>query len=145
MLTNVIPACVMNLITDNFAYSLYPRSTLDENRSLICGNVTGKAESAITKYNDRGWLFLDMFGINQLCQSELPSEFFPISRRIGDAWCWVRKLNPTSNARRPLEMEMKVRWRLKFNKIRMAIEISEGFSTSIDGFKPVISVNRALE
>lgn len=66
LLTWIIVACVMNIITYNKAYCLYPRATLEDRISLIC---TGRSDTTIyrtfRKYLQRGWTI-------SLCSTDLP-------------------------------------------------------------------------
>lgn len=49
-------ACVMNLITFDCAYCLYPRATLEDKISVICTDLSATVmDTAYTKYWDRGW------------------------------------------------------------------------------------------
>ena len=52
-----IVACVMNIITYNAAYSLYPYATF-ERRDTIVLNARSRAQEALTKYASRGWRIL---------------------------------------------------------------------------------------
>ena len=51
-------ACVMNIITYNAAYALFPRATFEERESLIV-NRTPRSEPALTKYASRGFRLLE--------------------------------------------------------------------------------------
>ncbi|KIM40832.1 hypothetical protein M413DRAFT_40033, partial [Hebeloma cylindrosporum] len=45
--------CVMNIITHDKAYSVFPRATFEERRSLV--HVKDTDSTALTKYEERGW------------------------------------------------------------------------------------------
>ncbi|KAH9942558.1 hypothetical protein B0H21DRAFT_523328 [Amylocystis lapponica] len=47
--------CVMNVISYEKAYALYPRATFEERRSLVCPTDGLPQEPAINKYATRGW------------------------------------------------------------------------------------------
>ena len=59
-------ACVMNIITYNRAYCLYPRTTLEDRVSLLC---TDRSDPIIQRYflrySQRGWTM-------SLCSAALP-------------------------------------------------------------------------
>ena len=75
-------ACVMNLITYNGAYSLFPRATFDEGRSLVCCTRSMDHEQAIEKYEKRGWEIQK--NITEQEQEAINSSFRVEDRWIGD-------------------------------------------------------------
>lgn len=88
------PACVMNVITHNKAYSIYPRATFIERRSLVYNRSENSLEGR-SKYEQRGWIqipFLEAHDYNNPFSS-----FARGSRRIGDNKCWTINLYPTIN------------------------------------------------
>lgn len=52
-------ACVMNIVTYNAAYSLYPYATFEERTSLVVLKVTERTQLALDKYASRGLRILD--------------------------------------------------------------------------------------
>lgn len=76
----------MNLITYYGAYSLYPRATFDEKRSLICCTRSIDHEIAITKYIDRGWEMQN--DITEAEQEDINASFRVEDRWIGDVKTW---------------------------------------------------------
>lgn len=95
VILNFHSTCVMNLITHEKAYSLYPRSTFEERRSLHSSDGSWRADSqmvAKNKYAGRGWLIVD-----RLTQAEIDdrTSAFAYGRRvIGDQYCWTVDLLP---------------------------------------------------
>ncbi|PPQ73942.1 hypothetical protein CVT24_012550 [Panaeolus cyanescens] len=83
--------CVMNIITHNRAYCLYPRATLEENRSFVLKHPEiqeRRSEGAIQKYRRRG--FAMQYGLDsELDFSRRSSPFFVGRRYVGDSLCWV--------------------------------------------------------
>lgn len=66
LLTWIFAACVMNIITYNRAYCLYPRATLEDHISLICTVRSDKTiRRTFAKYSQRGWTI-------SLCSTDLP-------------------------------------------------------------------------
>jgi hypothetical protein len=81
----------MNFITHNKAYSLYPRATFLEGRSVVLrGYDTGRV-----MYATQGWQQLETLTIAE--SRDLTSSFAMGSRRIGDHKCWTVTLPPTSD------------------------------------------------
>ncbi|KAF9050089.1 hypothetical protein BJ165DRAFT_1456362 [Panaeolus papilionaceus] len=100
--------CVMTIITHNKCYSLYPKGTLVDRKSLVIsrqGKAYGHSEHALQKYRDRGWSIIyhptaeDMITFPAGCRS------------ICDSQAWVIPLTPTNCLEEsPLE---GFRWILK--------------------------------
>ncbi|CAL1699943.1 unnamed protein product [Somion occarium] len=76
---------VMNVITYEKAYSLYPIPTFEERRSLICRSWGIKQEEGIEKYEDRGWEMLSRLPSGESLEK---SSFLIGSRWIGDEDVW---------------------------------------------------------
>ena len=75
----------MNLITYYGAYSLYPKATFEERRTLICATVVDH-ERAIQKYQSRGWKL--QFTIPREEQINTGSSLRFEDRWVGDNKCW---------------------------------------------------------
>lgn len=82
----------MNLITHDKAYSLYPRATFEERRSLVHHARTAERERALKKYEDRGWAIVKK--ITKEESQDRRSAFYPSLRSVGDRKCWTLLLNP---------------------------------------------------
>jgi hypothetical protein len=75
-----IAACVLNIISHNRAYSLYPRATFAHRLTAHLRPPDDRILSAIQKYADRGWT----------ATNELPGEEgWTTLRRVGDNICWM--------------------------------------------------------
>ena len=86
------PACVMNIITHDKAYSIYPWATFIERRSLVY-NRSENSFKGRSKYESRGWIqlpYLEAYDYNNPFSS-----FARGSRRLGDHKCWTINLLPT--------------------------------------------------
>ncbi|PPR07586.1 hypothetical protein CVT24_006949 [Panaeolus cyanescens] len=84
---------VMNFITCNHAYSLFPRATFDERRALINRYPSGVDQQCIDKYIDRGWSMEDT--ANQADFAFRNALFAEGPRYIGDKKTWKLPLpNP---------------------------------------------------
>ncbi|EPQ54924.1 hypothetical protein GLOTRDRAFT_25227, partial [Gloeophyllum trabeum ATCC 11539] len=79
--------CVMNVISFEKAYSLYPRATFEERRSLIIPCSGPSQTPALEKYDARGWHILP--GTPESEQLDDHSAFCSIERWIGDKYTWV--------------------------------------------------------
>lgn len=79
-----LTACVMNFITHERAYCLYPLDTIDRSQSLVLARNTEEAEDALEKYHDRGF---------RICHLADEKEFrFSDVRWVEDQWSWVLPL-----------------------------------------------------
>jgi hypothetical protein len=82
----------MNFITHNRAFSIHPRATFIERRSLVY-DLSPKSFEARMKYVFRGW--------NQVQYPQATDYADPLSsfgrgpRRVGDRKCWTINLDPT--------------------------------------------------
>lgn len=76
----------MNLITYYGAYSLYPRATYDERRSLVCCTRPRHRKDAIDKYAKRGWKIQRK--INPVEHEDTNASFRIEDRWIGDKKTW---------------------------------------------------------
>lgn len=83
--------CVINVISFEKAYSLYPKATFDDSRALIIHSDGPSQVPALKKYAERGWKILD--GISESEQFDDRSEFSAIVRWIGDRCTWVIDLD----------------------------------------------------
>ncbi|KAF5317751.1 hypothetical protein D9619_012541 [Psilocybe cf. subviscida] len=87
--------CVMNLITHDKAYCLFPRATLEERRALTYLSPSTGSEakkSSYHKYTGRGWELL-----NSITRDEFDnpySSFARGTRFIGDGKCWTVPVLP---------------------------------------------------
>lgn len=71
----------MNVITWKFAYSLYPKATFEDRRTLICCDDGPHQPSAELKYESRGWRLERSLDANDLA--------FHIGVRVlGDRYTW---------------------------------------------------------
>ncbi|TCD68637.1 hypothetical protein EIP91_010292 [Steccherinum ochraceum] len=79
--------CVMNIVSFEKAYSLYPRASIVNHRSLVtCMEPSEGQPAALKKYSDRG------FRIETIVGSYDPD--FPLGDRyIGDCNCWTLNLD----------------------------------------------------
>jgi len=82
----------MNLITHNKAYSIFPRETFEERRSLVYANHPESAVQARAKYEQRGWQFIAEVQTDE--SSNSISGFTNGSRHLGDSKCWTIPLIP---------------------------------------------------
>lgn len=85
-------ACVMNLITHNKAYSIFPRATFEERRSLIHLQHAESTVQPRTKYERRGWRFITDIDDDEIRNTT--SAFSVGSRHLGDSKCWTIHLYP---------------------------------------------------
>jgi len=88
---------MMNIITHKKAYSIYPRATFIERRSLanIYRDGSHSDEEALTKYRERGWKQLRHLYVNDYANPT--SSFRKGIRALGDRQCWSINLQPSIN------------------------------------------------
>lgn len=83
-------ACVMNIISHEYAYCLFPRATIHEHRSLMCCMTPNTAQPlALKKYQERGFTIVETTSPNQAGVD--PG--IPVGARyVGDSKCWTLPL-----------------------------------------------------
>jgi len=81
----------MNLITHDKAYSIFPRETFEDRRSLIFVKDGDSTVKARERYEERGWTFVEGYEIQQ---RDPLSAFGKGIRRLGDSKCWSVSLHP---------------------------------------------------
>jgi len=87
--------CVMNVISHEKAYSLYPRGTFNERRSLVLPRQDENEErsrAAREKYIARGWNMVQALTRDEILDPT--SAFFPGGRYVGDSKCWTIPILP---------------------------------------------------
>jgi hypothetical protein len=86
----------MNLITYDKAYSIFPRETFEDRRSLMFGsdNDEDSAVESRVKYEERGWTFVEGRQLQALQARVRYSPFAQGIRRLGDSKCWSISLHP---------------------------------------------------
>lgn len=91
-----VSAAVLNIITHDYAYCLYPKATLDKKKSLYLPSAFATVPhvmSALNKYRDRGWDVVNRLHDYEAFGDEPLFPFGP--RRVSDAkslkirWCPV--------------------------------------------------------
>ncbi|KAJ6506807.1 hypothetical protein C8R45DRAFT_1208793 [Mycena sanguinolenta] len=83
--------CVMNIITHDKAFSLYPWSTFVTKEALVVETVGAGQEAGRKKYADRGWTMIHAMSASR--NSELGVR---VHRSIGDRFTWTISLPPLS-------------------------------------------------
>ncbi|CAA7266123.1 unnamed protein product [Cyclocybe aegerita] len=92
MILNFHSTCVMNVITHEKAYSLYPRGTFNERRTLLYLPEEPRQASAHAKYAARGWELVPTITDEEF---DDPSFAFAHGNRyLGDAKCWTIPILP---------------------------------------------------
>jgi len=88
-------ACVMNVISSKAAYSLFPKATFVEHKSLNIITSGAGQDKARQKYASRGWDMLDTVGPSTGLDRR--SDFKTGFRWIGDKQTWTILLPPISS------------------------------------------------
>ncbi|KAF8961523.1 hypothetical protein BDZ97DRAFT_1733677 [Flammula alnicola] len=89
---NFHSTCVMNIITHEKAYSLYPKATFEQRRSLIISTEGSNQETARKKYATRGWSMVEQLTHEEYRHSG--SAFAQGGRYVGDSKCWTLPILP---------------------------------------------------
>ncbi|KAK7678738.1 hypothetical protein QCA50_018320 [Cerrena zonata] len=88
VILNYHSTCVMNLITFDKAYCLYPRATLEDRTSLICTSRDDEViERVYDRYRERGWTMVTSY--EQVEPLTLPSLQVGLPRSIEGGYTWV--------------------------------------------------------
>ncbi|TFK63309.1 hypothetical protein BDN72DRAFT_803392 [Pluteus cervinus] len=135
--------CVMNIITHDTAYALFPYATFEQKVTLVIEK--SRDERCLEKYRTRGWKVL-----NQVPQAEAydpRSDFYAPSRvegigavrYVGDKRCWTIPLSPEMGTEKPEFTKYLNSWQL----IHSAYTSNRGYPTSDVKFK--ILRSRMLE
>ncbi|KIM47322.1 hypothetical protein M413DRAFT_440763 [Hebeloma cylindrosporum] len=114
MILNFHSTCVMNFITHEKAYSLYPRATFEERRSLICLFSTAARARAWAKYTERGWTMLD--GITGDDFHDLDSSLARGRRYVGDSKTWTIPILPKIDTTCPEDLVEMNSWSLHYDQ-----------------------------
>ncbi|KAJ6495906.1 hypothetical protein DFH09DRAFT_1052493 [Mycena vulgaris] len=80
---------VMNVLTHNYGYALYPCSTFVTRQALVVETVGAGQEAGRQKYVDRGWTMVKALSTSR--DSELAVRML---RWVGDSYTWTIPLRP---------------------------------------------------
>jgi hypothetical protein len=85
-------ACVMNIVSYNAVYLLYPRATFEERSSLCLVELDERDMLCLSKYAVRGWR-----STTNALMFEHDVKFFYLDRHrfVGDGLCWGVPLDTT--------------------------------------------------
>ena len=82
-------ACVMNFITYERAYCLYPRATLETRLSLVCTDRNDEVIARVfDRYTARGWTILYALGPTIPTSAQNDPAFSSRSRWVDDGQSW---------------------------------------------------------
>ena len=88
LIYEIILACVMNFITHNKVYCLYPYTTFCDCRSIVWDPAKTKVEcTTANKYWERGWQVDHLIQVDNMMKRS--TELGVRKRWIGDSLCWV--------------------------------------------------------
>ncbi|KAF8640156.1 hypothetical protein AX16_010256, partial [Volvariella volvacea WC 439] len=116
--------CVMNVISHEKAYALYPRATFSHRRSLICSTAGSKQDAARQKYRERGWTLEKTTPLAEQYDTRSDFQLNCDHRRpgarsyryVGDRYCWVIPLARTQSTQTLQADRLEVNsWRLTYN------------------------------
>lgn len=128
IILNFHSTCVMNLITHESAYSLYPHATFEERRSLVISTEGSRQESARNKYRERGWTMVEAGQDEDIRNAR--SDFTPRRRYIGDSRCWTIPILPKLDL--PEGFLATNTWELEYNLVMDALEEFKTFGHNVE-------------
>ena len=96
ILTNFYTTAVVNIVTWNKAYSLFPKETLLEKKTFMLKPMDDYFETLLRKYVRRGWVFEEIVRR----EDHTPSSSIQPVRRLGDRFSWAVRL-PMENIKQP--------------------------------------------
>jgi hypothetical protein len=114
----------MNIISFENAYSLYPRATFEERRSLVCASAGPNQDAALLKYEARGWDTSHELSIQD--QHDPQSSLRVGYRWIDDDASWIFPLDTTQLAipsDYPSDPASLTNWKLVCNDEDAGIEV----------------------
>ncbi|KAJ7102719.1 hypothetical protein C8R44DRAFT_716030 [Mycena epipterygia] len=101
---------VMNILTHDYGYALYPRSTFVTKEALVVETVGAGQEAGRQKYVDRGWKMIDTPSLSST--SELGVRML---RWVGDSFTWkMPLLRPNASSRTP-DLSPINSWQLEYD------------------------------
>ncbi|KDR77631.1 hypothetical protein GALMADRAFT_119757 [Galerina marginata CBS 339.88] len=112
VILNFHSTCVMNVITHDMAYSLYPHATFEERRSLIISTEGSKQDHARAKYAKRGWSLIERPSLDETKRPV--SDFATGLRYVGDSRCWKIPILPEMDI--PSSFIESNSWQLTYNE-----------------------------
>lgn len=138
-LTERPKACVMNFISYDTAYSLYPYSTFCDRRSLVWGFISQRERDAAGKYATRGWIVK-----HHLVKTDyvvLPSELEIKKRTVGDPLCWSFHLDTGARGKEWRDDDNKTSsWSIGYSK-KSVVDESDPRRRRVEGVRASIEVD----
>jgi hypothetical protein len=113
----VFLACVMNFISHDTVYSLYPVSTFSDRRSLVWGVPSPSEREAACKYERRGWAVYDFLDISIM--TGRPLELGTGTRHIGDSMSWTFNIDSGDEGAPWLIDGDVFAWSVTYSKLRV--------------------------
>lgn len=122
-------ACVMNFISHDTAYSLYPFSTFCDHRSILWGILSLREELMADKYNVHSWEVVRFLREDHT----LPFELGVGERKVGDALCWCFNLDSGERADEDSLMGQGCSWSVEYSMVKVQL-IRGGIHQTEDAF-----------
>jgi hypothetical protein len=140
---NVSVACVMNFITHNKAYCLYPYTTFCDCHSIVWDPAKMTAEHMIAnKYQGRGWRVDHLILLDDMIKR--PTKLGVRKRWVGDSLCWVFDMQMERSDH--VEMDEAIRpimWRIKYSSFPIVSQKGQFLQTE-NAFRGQIMVEGNL-
>ncbi|KAJ7205021.1 hypothetical protein GGX14DRAFT_569168 [Mycena pura] len=103
--------CVMNVITSDRAFALYPWATFVTKEALIVDTVRNQ-QAGRQKYTDRGWTMIPTSSLSS--NSELGVR---VARSLGDRFTWTMPLDPVNYGIEEIaNFELLTSWHLDYGQ-----------------------------
>ena len=111
---------MMNFITYDKVFSLYPFSTFCEKNSIVWGTRTSEERRAAEKYRGRGWRIDHFISLEDMMNR--PTELGVKPRRLEDSLCWKFDLEKESlGVMREDKSISAVSWHIGYTTFRIGL------------------------
>ncbi|KAH7877449.1 uncharacterized protein C8R40DRAFT_1040167, partial [Lentinula edodes] len=119
--------CVMNIITQRAAYSLFPNTTFNDNATLVVnsrGGLLRKYDAPLMKYNHRGFQVEVKPSLDRTigCRQELS---FATPRWIGDGRTWIHEVEYFGPGPREVDNAHRISWDMVYKPRQILLEYFE--------------------
>lgn len=127
---HVATACVMNIITHDYAISLYPDLTFLDRLSLFNHPISSEQHDvARRKYEPRGWDFIDSIDLD--IEADPTHSLFLGHRAFGDSKCWKVQLYPKKTNDLIGDLNLNT-WLQEYDELRPNFSYSLYFINTFD-------------
>ena len=140
MRLTIFLACVMNFITYERAYCLYPVETISKSISLLLADEYEEVKGALLKYERRGFTFY-----NVVKESEAEFTYKEV-RWVEDRWSWVHQLENIGLTGISVDTTRLTTWSiLTIPREKHRIHVQTIYTEDVDPVKTILVANSQLK